>query len=248
MSRKHLIKIDWLCGSKEYIWLDESKQLKVGDYISTVEYWSDENVDVEYVAKCKSYQFDDGIYQIVLSYEREDNNHFSKHEKEEVCWGESLITIDLKNRKANNAHWTDDEDDKKYGGDAKKCSILTSLPDSDPVFEAVYRIARPEQSIWRRELLRIYGKCAITGENTWDVLDLAHITAASKGGKCSSENSLLLRTDLHRLFDRGLLKICNDGKVEIDESLSDDYKALNGKKLDKKVLSNISSSLAERNK
>ncbi|MDR2871899.1 MAG: HNH endonuclease [Xanthomonadaceae bacterium] len=80
------------------------------------------------------------------------------------------------------------------------------------------------------------------------MLDLAHITAASKGGKRGPENSLLLRTDLHRLFDRGLLRIRNDGRVEIDESLSDDYKALSGKKLDKKVLSNISSSLAKRNK
>ena len=44
-------------------------------------------------------------------------------------------------------------------------------------------------------------RCAVTDEKTLPILDAAHIRAFSAGGEHDVGNGLLLRTDIHRLFD-----------------------------------------------
>ena len=46
-------------------------------------------------------------------------------------------------------------------------------------------------------------RCAITGERTLPVLEAAHIKPYSSGGPHEPGNGLLLRSDLHTLFDQG---------------------------------------------
>jgi putative restriction endonuclease len=46
-------------------------------------------------------------------------------------------------------------------------------------------------------------RCAITGERTLPILDAAHIRPYGQGGEHDITNGLLLRTDIHRLFDLG---------------------------------------------
>lgn len=46
-------------------------------------------------------------------------------------------------------------------------------------------------------------RCAISGEKTLPVLDAAHIKPFSQEGPNNTSNGLLLRKDLHTLFDRG---------------------------------------------
>jgi putative restriction endonuclease len=50
-------------------------------------------------------------------------------------------------------------------------------------------------------------RCAITGERTVPALEAAHIRPYAAGGPHDVENGLLLRADLHRLFDRGYITI-----------------------------------------
>jgi putative restriction endonuclease len=50
-------------------------------------------------------------------------------------------------------------------------------------------------------------RCAITQERTLPALEAAHIHRYSWGGDHSLSNGILLRSDLHRLFDRGYLTI-----------------------------------------
>ncbi|MFC6616587.1 HNH endonuclease [Deinococcus radiophilus] len=50
-------------------------------------------------------------------------------------------------------------------------------------------------------------QCVITGEKTLPVLEAAHIQPYSKGGAHEVSNGLLLRSDLHRLFDLGYLAV-----------------------------------------
>jgi len=45
-------------------------------------------------------------------------------------------------------------------------------------------------------------RCTIMGERTLPVLEAAHIKPYGVGGPHSSENGLLLRSDLHTLFDQ----------------------------------------------
>lgn len=83
-------------------------------------------------------------------------------------------------------------------------------------------------------------RCAMTSERTLPALEAAHIHRYSQGGDHSMSNGLLLRSDLHRLFDRGYLAIEPDSLIirvspRIREEFENgrDYYALDGRKLTK---------------
>ncbi len=50
-------------------------------------------------------------------------------------------------------------------------------------------------------------RCAITRERTLPVLEAAHIKPYAEGGVHDLPNGLLLRSDLHRLFDQGYMTV-----------------------------------------
>lgn len=69
-----------------------------------------------------------------------------------------------------------------------------------------------------------YGRrCAITGEKTLPVLQAAHILPVSKGGHHRSDNGLLLRSDLHTLFDLGYVTVTPDHQFKVSAALRDEY-------------------------
>jgi putative restriction endonuclease len=70
-------------------------------------------------------------------------------------------------------------------------------------------------------------KCAISGEKTLPVLDAAHIKPYAESGPHYISNSLLLRSDLHKLFDSGYLTITPDLKVEVSKRIKEEFE--NGK-------------------
>ena len=64
------------------------------------------------------------------------------------------------------------------------------------------------QGTFRVLVTDAYGRrCSITGEKTLPVLEAAHIRPYAEGGAHEVSNGLLLRSDLHTLFDRGYLGI-----------------------------------------
>jgi len=69
-------------------------------------------------------------------------------------------------------------------------------------------INRPWQQKLKIKLLELYnGKCAITGCNIEETLQACHITPFAKQGNSISVNGLLLRADIHSLFDAHLISI-----------------------------------------
>jgi putative restriction endonuclease len=66
-------------------------------------------------------------------------------------------------------------------------------------------------------------RCAVTGEKTLPILDAAHIKPWSVGGEHRPGNGILLRTDVHRLFDLGYVTISHDHRFEVSPSLRQDY-------------------------
>ncbi|HEY5327216.1 MAG TPA: HNH endonuclease [Mucilaginibacter sp.] len=70
-------------------------------------------------------------------------------------------------------------------------------------------------------------KCSITGEKTLPVLESAHIQSYSQSGPHSISNGILLRSDIHKLFDSGYLTITTDLKVEVSNRIKQEF--LNGK-------------------
>lgn len=66
-------------------------------------------------------------------------------------------------------------------------------------------------------------RCAISGERTLPVLDAAHIKPFSQQGPHLPSNGLLLRQDLHTLFDRGYMTITDDLNIEVSKKIKEDY-------------------------
>jgi hypothetical protein len=93
-------------------------------------------------------------------------------------------------------------------------------------------LARPEQVQFRTQLLVAYDStCAISGCDVPEALDAAHIQPFYEGGPDTLENGLLLRADLHSLFDRNLIAIDHERMVVIiSPSLREsEYKDLEGR-------------------
>jgi len=81
-------------------------------------------------------------------------------------------------------------------------------------------------------------RCAMTGERTFPVLEAAHIYRYSLGGGHDLSNGLLLRSDLHKLFDRGYItvdpsakKIVVSKRIREEFENGRDYYALHGRAL-----------------
>lgn len=70
-------------------------------------------------------------------------------------------------------------------------------------------------------------KCSITGEKTLPVLEAAHIKPYALAGPNSISNGLLLRSDIHKLFDTGYLTITDGLKIEVSKQIKEEYE--NGK-------------------
>ncbi|HLO97214.1 MAG TPA: HNH endonuclease [Fimbriimonas sp.] len=88
--------------------------------------------------------------------------------------------------------------------------------------------ARLGQAAFRVLTLKNYNeRCCITGENTVPVLQAAHIKPVSEDGKHGLQNGLLLRADIHILFDKGLIGVDQDYRIRVSPSIREHY--LNGK-------------------
>lgn len=66
-------------------------------------------------------------------------------------------------------------------------------------------------------------RCTISGEKTLPVLEAAHIKPYSQEGPHTISNGLLLRKDLHTLFDRGYLTINESLHIEVSKRIKEDY-------------------------
>jgi putative restriction endonuclease len=67
-------------------------------------------------------------------------------------------------------------------------------------------------------------RCAISGEKALPVLEAAHIKPVAEGGVHRMDNGLLLRSDVHTLFDRGYITVTPDHRVLIaSQALKEDF-------------------------
>lgn len=94
-------------------------------------------------------------------------------------------------------------------------------------------VVRRGQREFRDALLRAYGcRCAISGCDVLDVLEAAHIVPYLGDHTQRPDNGLLLRSDLHTLFDLGRLWIDSSMKVRVAPELEgSEYAAFEGRAL-----------------
>lgn len=94
--------------------------------------------------------------------------------------------------------------------------------------------ARRGQQKFRRALIRRYGgRCAVTGCDIEALLEAAHIVPYMGEEYNDAGNGLLLRTDIHTLFDLNLIRIePHSLTVEVDEAARRyEYAELHGRRL-----------------
>ncbi|MCG8037121.1 MAG: HNH endonuclease [Candidatus Thiodiazotropha taylori] len=91
--------------------------------------------------------------------------------------------------------------------------------------------SRRGQQKFRNMLLSVYSNsCAVTGTSFPPILEAAHIVPYRGEYTNHTTNGILLRADIHTLFDLGLLGINTQYEVITDSSLkSTEYDAYNGK-------------------
>jgi putative restriction endonuclease len=66
-------------------------------------------------------------------------------------------------------------------------------------------------------------RCALTGEKVLPVLQAAHIRPFAQKGPHSVDNGLLLRSDLHTLFDQGYITVTPSGRLEVSRRIYDEF-------------------------
>lgn len=66
-------------------------------------------------------------------------------------------------------------------------------------------------------------RCVITGERTLPALEAAHIKPYTKRGEHRVSNGLLLRRDMHALFDRGYLTVTPELHLEVSRRIREEF-------------------------
>ena len=80
------------------------------------------------------------------------------------------------------------------------------------------------QGTFRVLVTDIYARrCVVTGERTLPVLQAAHIKPVAAGGPHDPRNGLLLRSDLHTLFDRGYITVTPDLKLKVGDRIREKF-------------------------
>lgn len=95
---------------------------------------------------------------------------------------------------------------------------------------AAIRVRRGQPQ-FRAKLLAAYaGRCAVTGTALEPLLEAAHIVPHASGTDYRMGNGLLLRADIHTLFDLYHLSVDGTGKVFLSrDAMRTDYAAYHGK-------------------
>lgn len=107
---------------------------------------------------------------------------------------------------------------------------------------------RRGQSKFRTSLFESYGgKCCISGSDVGSVLEAAHIVPHAEEKNYSVLNGLLLRADIHTLYDLNLIGIDEYGKVSVHESLkSSEYGTYQGQYIADEIPSAMQENLKYR--
>lgn len=88
------------------------------------------------------------------------------------------------------------------------------------------QLVRPRlgQGAFRVLVTDIYERrCAITQERTLPALEAAHIRPYSEGGAHDASNGLLLRRDIHSLFDAGYVTVTPDLRFEVSRRIKEEF-------------------------
>lgn len=89
---------------------------------------------------------------------------------------------------------------------------------------------RPQQAAFRAAVfMACDGRCVVSGCSVPEALEAAHLKGRDwRAGHNGAEDGILLRRDVHTLYDRGLLMISAEGRVTLDSRVRPYYAEFEG--------------------
>ena len=114
----------------------------------------------------------------------------------------------------------------RYLVDAPRAdSTAFSVAEDAPLYgNSILRKVRIGQGAFRLSVTDAYTKrCAITGEKTLPVLEAAHIKPYAEAGPNHISNGLLLRSDMHKLFDDGYITVTPNFVIEVSSRIREEF-------------------------
>lgn len=122
-------------------------------------------------------------------------------------------------------------------GDAEGLALWDAVnerinrPDFPGMAESQARFGAPQlirprlgQGAFRVLVTDIYNRrCAITQERTLPALEASHIRPYGDGGAHEAQNGLLLRRDIHSLFDAGYVTVTTDLRFEVSRRIKEEF-------------------------
>jgi len=164
-----------------------------------------------------------------LFFKREDWIEVPENWGKSIVQGKSYDTVDEIGRKlwAKTEHLIE-----KYlitrSIDEGKSQLILEEPSSPAYGKSILTKVRLGQGAFRILVADAYTRrCSITGEKTLPVLEAAHIKPYAESGPHFISNAILLRSDLHKLFDCGYLTITKEHKIEVSSRIKEEFQ--NGK-------------------
>ncbi|WP_427453590.1 HNH endonuclease [Litorimonas sp. WD9-15] len=87
-------------------------------------------------------------------------------------------------------------------------------------------LVRPNQADFRRRVIKKFkGRCFLTGCRVEEAMEAAHILPVAEDGSDETRNGILIRRDIHRLFDLDLITISpKNGNVKIAKEIRAEYR------------------------
>ena len=224
-------------GGKEFIPCDISNPQP---FTTTRQFWNFTNPK-QWITFNVIVQINEGNpTEIHIEYNGENNRHLLREIYDEIEWGKHVLVV-RQGADAGPSRWIIYADGKEYEGPGWiNIGIV-----GEHRRETTTRLQR-KQAEFREMLLASDGSCAITGEACHDVLEAAHVVAARDGGQEVLENGILLRADLHRLYDARppKFRICPEtGQIVIAEGFNYGGFDLNERQIEEAILQRVNEAL-----
>ena len=201
---------DW--GGLERIDINVDDPVEVD---STCQFFAHNNSWVQYQVDTEIERRDEHVVLYRIRYTAENNTHLlhptGQYQQKGFTWG--IHTLILQNNEASGeSKWTRENYPEMDGPGWKLEQLI-----GEKRRITTTKLQR-EQDRFRKMLLATDHCCALTGETCEEALEAAHIVPVKYGGQEVLPNGILLRADLHLIFDAHHFDICPDtGQILIHQ-------------------------------
>lgn len=135
-----------------------------------------------------------------------------------ASWSRNIVTFKT---------YTADETDGRMLWEAAQTSLQPPVGVAEPAArygDPVLIRTRLGQGAFRVLVTDTYGRrCAITRERTLPALEAAHIRPYADGGAHEASNGLLLRRDIHSLFDAGYVTVTPELRFQVSRRIKEEF-------------------------